>query len=91
MSILKQEAIRLVLSLDEQLESLEDTFDVLKTVENIRYKKLKRIMVRAESRYYRRSHSNSSPWSLMTRIANRSVEVEVPAVQTAPAWMVGPF
>ena len=97
MTDLKTQALRLILQIDAMLEPLEDTFEHLKPVDQARYPKLKRLITRAETRYYRRSKLTASPWSLVTQIVEKAKTAPEPAAAEVKThfvrgnpWM-GPF
>ena len=89
MENLKTQALRLILNIDSQLEPLEDTFEHLKAADQKRYAKLKKLIVVAETRYYRRSKSVASPWSMVTKIVAAATEPKA-ASAVSSAWM-GPY
>lgn len=92
MSDLKLQALRLMLSLDSLLEPFEDTFEnVTIASEKIRYGKLRRLMKRAEIRYYRRTQKSPSPWSLVTAIAAKVEPEPVAATATPYAAWTSPY
>jgi hypothetical protein len=91
MTDLKTQALRLILQIDTLLEPLEDTFEHLQPVDQARYPKLKRLIAKAEARYYRRSKLTASPWSLVTQIVEKAKAAPEPAVveETQVIWARG--
>lgn len=75
MTNLKLQALQLVLSIDSQLEPLEDTLSFPKSNDQQRYCKLKKLIVRAESRYYRRSKTVPNSWSLVSKIVKNATAI----------------